>query len=72
MLSLHSTLDVKCKTFINKKNLEKKNVSSDCCIVFLHKGAIAEVILVYDLNVREFSMEMPNSLGQFAWGCQIL
>ena len=45
------------------------NVSSDCCIVFLHKGTITEVILVYDLNAREF---LPNSVGYFAWVCQIL
>ena len=47
-------------------------VISDCCIVILHKGAVTEVIIVYDLNAREFSMEMPNSQGSFAWGCQIL
>ena len=64
-------------------------------IVFLAtcKGAITEVILVYDLNAikylhgdakfsrgilhrgfefsREFCMGIPNSLGNFAWGCQI-
>ena len=39
------------------------NVSSACCIVISHKGAITEVILIYDLNARDFSMEMPNSLG---------
>ena len=39
--------------------------------ILIHKGAITEVILVYDLNAREFSIEMPNSLGNFAWGCQI-
>ena len=56
------------------------NDSSDCCIALLHKGAITEVI---DLNAREFlhgdakfcrkfCMEMPNPVGNFAWGCQIL
>ena len=56
---------------------------SACCIVILHKGAIIEVILVYELNAREFfhgdakfsrefGMGMPNSLGDFAWGCRIL
>ena len=59
------------------------NVSSACCIVILHKGAITEVILVYDLNARDFfhgdakfsrecCMGVPNSPGNFAWGCQIL
>ena len=40
-------------------------------VVIVHKGAITEVILVYDLNAkcfgyakftREFCMGMPNSL----------
>ena len=52
-------------------------------VVFLHKGAITEVILVYDLNAmkylhgdakfsRELCMGIPNSLGNFAWGFRIL
>ena len=54
-------------------------------IVFLPtcKGAITEVILVYDLNAikylhgdakfsREFCIGVPNSLGNFAWGFRIL
>ena len=56
-------------------------VISDCCIVILHKGAITEVIIVYDLNAREFfhgdakfsrefCMGMPNSVGNFEWGRQ--
>ena len=32
------------------------NVSSACCNVLLHKGAITEVILVYAM---EYCMEMP-------------
>ena len=54
------------------------NVSSDYCILTC-KGAITEVILVYDLNAikylhgdakfsREFCIGVPNSLGNFAWG----
>ena len=41
------------------------NVSSDCCIILLHKGVITEVI---DLNASEFCMGMPNSLGNFCMG----
>ena len=51
------------------------------CIVFLRKGATTEVILICDLNAREFLhgdakilqglMGMPNSLGNFAWGMSI-
>ena len=62
-----------------RNNVTVVNVSSDCCIVLLHKGVITEVI---DLNAREilhgdakfsreFYMGVPNSLGNFAWGCQI-
>ena len=51
-------------------------MSSDCCIVVLHKGAITEVILVYDLNAmeylrrnakfsREFCMGIPNFSREF-------
>ena len=49
------------------------NVLSDCCNVFLHKGAIAKVILVYDfdLNAREFCMGC-QILKEFCMGCQIL
>ena len=41
----------------------------NCCIVILHKGAITEVILVYELNAREFYSGVPISLEYFAWGC---
>ena len=47
-------------------------------VVFLPMGAITEVILVYEYLhgdakfFQEFCMGMPNSLGNFAWGCQIL
>ena len=46
-------------------------------VVFLPKGAITEVILVYEYLhgdakfSREFCMGIPNSSGNFAWGCQI-
>ena len=54
------------------------NVSSDCCIVTL--GCHNRII---DLNAmeflhgdakfsKEFCMGMPDSLENFAWGCQIL
>ena len=42
-------------------------------VVFVPKGAITEVILVYDLNaLKNICIEMPNFFGNFAWGCQIL
>ena len=43
-------------------------------VVFLPKGAITEVILVYEYLhgdakfSRELCMGMPNSLGNSAWG----
>ena len=48
------------------------NVSSDCRIVFLHKGAITEVILVHDLNAREFLHGDAKFSRGFVWGCQTL
>ena len=39
-------------------------------IVFLHKGAKTEVILVYDFN-REYLHGDAKCLGNFAWGFQI-
>ena len=47
-------------------------------VVFLPKGTITEVILVYEYLhgdakfSREFCTGMPNSLGNFAWGFRIL
>ena len=60
----------------------KAKVSKHCCIVFLHKGATTEVVLVYHLNARkflhenakftrEFCIGMPNS-RKFCMGCPIL
>lgn len=50
------------------------DISIGCCIVFLRKGAITEVILVYHFNAREFlhenamfSREFCISLEKFAW-----
>ena len=48
---------LKCVMNSTAKNETVMNSSSDCCIVFLHKGVITEVILVYHFNVREFLHE---------------
>ena len=45
---------------------EQWNGKSDRCVV--HKGAITEVIIVYNLNTRRFLHGDANSLGNFAWG----
>ena len=48
------------------------NVSTACCIVILHKDVITEVIVVYDLNARNFFRGDAKFSRNFAGGCQIL
>ena len=42
-----------------------------CCIVCLHKGVITEVILLYDLNARDFLHGDAKFSREFCMGWQI-
>ena len=46
------------------------NVSSACCIVILHKGAITVVILIYDLNARDSFHGDAKFSTNFAWDAE--
>ena len=51
---------------------EGQQLSMFQVFVVLHKGAITEVILIYDLNARDFFYGDAKFSRNFAWGWQIL
>ena len=78
-MNFYATLQVKCVglgQFPPEGQQWNCNQCFKCCIVILHKGAITEMILIYDLNARDFLHGdakssrnfASNSLGNFAWG----